>query len=377
MTTINKSILSALLSHVNPWGTRPDIYGDNIEGYNASARLASAGTTWQELHGAGVALQSDTHGRGCGLPGWRDLPAAEKDRRNRNYRLAHGATLVTDTRINAEYRNPDGMYAVGGAAVDSRVNPETCPSGLRPRIIRAHHKSDNLRLWHQLLVQAVAATPDGGMVTIPDLDSLGGVPSVSTGEKTTTRVSGPTGYKAFVGLRDALAVTLSNLIANLRSAEDLSVCGPAADAFATWAFTAPTDKLDGVRPDHYDQDIIREGSVVVLVSNAKATPAVAFMAKISKVEVPETLVVSRIDGAVCYVTAQNFKKDLPVPTTELRRWTPPQPVVAAAWKPSVGALASLGGIMVLVNSITETEAQVTDEEGNDATVSIADLTAPE
>jgi len=374
--TIKKEILSALLSHVNPWGTRPESYGASVEGYAASARVASAGTTWAEIHSAGLSLQSDTHDRY--VAALKKHPDAEKDLANRRYRLAHGGTLVPDTRVNPGYRNPDGMYAVGAAGVDARVNPETCPSGLRPRIIKAHHKSDSLRTWHQLLVQAVANTPDGGMVNIPDLDSLGGVPTASSGATTTaTRVSGPTGYRAFVGLRDALAVTLSNLITNLRSAEDLSVTGPAADAFASWAFTAPTDTLSGVKPDHYDRDIIREGSVVVLIPGAKAAPALGFMAKLSKVDVPETLTVSRLDGAVCYLTAQGFKKDLPVPVTEVRRYTPPAPVVAAAWKPSVGALASLGGIMVLVNSITETTAQVTDEEGNDAEVSLADLTAPE
>ena len=377
MTTIKKSILATLLAHANPWGTRPDSYGATVEGYAASARVASAGTTWADLHAAGVSLQSDTHDRY--VAALKKHPDAEKDMANRRYRLAHGGTLVPDTRVNPGYRNPDGQYAVGAAGVDARVNPETCPSGLRPRIIKAHHKSDSLRAWHAALVQAVANTPDGGQVQVPDLDNLAGIPSVSTGERTprVPGVSGPTGYRAFVSLRDALAVTISNLIQNLRGAEDTSVTGPAADAFASWAFTAPTDTLSGVKPDHYDRDIIREGSVVVLIPGAKAAPALGFMAKLSKVDVPETLTVARIDGAVCYLTAQGFKKDLPVPTAEVRRYTPPAPVVAAAWKPSVGALASLGGIVVLVNSLSETEAQVTDEEGNDASVSLADLTAPE
>ena len=374
MSTIKKSILVALMSH-KVWPKTPDTYGDNVEGYEAGARVAAAGTTWTELHSANLSLQSETHSRYQN--GWTALTDAEKDRRGRNYRLAHGGSLVPDTRINAKHRSPDGNYVVGAVGVDARVNPDTSPSGLRPRILKAHHKADTMRTWYAALQTAVANTPDGGLVTIPDIDALGDVPQPSDGTSTPrTRVaSGPTGYRAFLSLRGSIGASITDLVSLLRGAELPDVTGPVADAVSAWAFACPVADLDKVTADAFDTTAIRVGSKVTLVPGVPQHAAVKFVSR-GMAQVPDVFSVVSIDGANATITADGFKKDLPVPLASLRRFVPVVPMTTStAWSPSVGLCAWIGGTMeVLVVSIDGDSAKVMGEDGEEVTVLKSDLT---
>lgn len=372
MSTIKKSILLSLLSHAT-WGKTPETYGDNVEGYEAGARVAAAGTTWTELHAANLSLQSETHSRYQN--GWTALTDAEKDRRGRNYRLAHGGTLAPDTRINAKHRSADGNYVVGACGVDARVNPDTAPSGLRPRILKAHHKADTMRCWYAALQTAVANTPDGGMVTIPDIDALGDLPQVSDGDKTPrTRVaSGPTGFRAFLSLRGSIGASITDIVSLLRGSELPDVTGPIADEMSAWAFACPVQSLDKVTADAFDTTAIRVGSRVTLVPGVPQHAAVKFMAR-NLPQVPDVLNVVSIEGAVATVSAEGFKKDIPVPMASLRRYVPIVPVaVSSNWTPTVGLMAWVGGTLeVYVDKIEGDHAVVLmgDEE---ATVALVDL----
>jgi len=373
MSTIKKSILSALLSHAT-WGKTPETYGDNVEGYEAGARVAAAGTTWTELHAANLSLQSETHSRY--QSGWTALTDAEKDRRGRNYRLAHGGTLAPDTRINAKHRSADGNYVVGACGVDARVNPDTAPSGLRPRILKAHHKADTMRCWYAALQTAVANTPDGGMVTIPDIDALGDLPQPTDGDKTPrTRVaSGPTGFRAFLSLRGSIGASITDIVSLLRGSELPDVTGPIADEMSAWAFACPVQSLDKVTADAFDTTAIRVGSRVTLVPGVPQHAAVKFVSR-GLSQVPDVFSVVSIDGSNATITADGFKKDLPVPLASLRRFVPVVPVtVSATWTPTVGLCAWIGGTMeVLVVSVDGESCKVMGEDGEEAVVATIDL----
>lgn len=377
MHTINKSIIMSLLSGAS-WDRRPPCYGDTIEGYGTAERVAAAGTTFQELATLDLTVQGDTHDRY--QTGWTALSEAEKDRRNRNYRLAHGGSLQPDTRVNAKHRNPDGMYVVGSAGVDARVNPDTSPSGVRPRILKAHHKADTMRAWYSALTTAVANTPDGGMVTIPDIDALGGVPGVSPDSnavQTRTRTaSGPTGYRAFLSLRGSIAAGITDLVSLLRGAELPDVTTPVADELSAWAFGFPVGSLDKITADVFDTTVIRVGSKVSLLPGVPQHAAVKFMAR-GLAQIPDVFTVASIDGTMAMITADGFKKDLPCPLVSLRRYVPitVQPTTTA-WTPTVGLCAWIGGVMeVLVVSIDGDAAKVMGEDGEEVTVLKSDLTA--
>lgn len=373
MSTIKKSILSALLSHAT-WGKTPDTYGDSVEGYDAGSRVAAAGTTWTELHAANLSLQSETHSRY--QAGWTALTDAEKDRRGRNYRLAHGGTLSPDTRINAKHRSADGNYVVGACGVDARVNPDTAPSGLRPRILKAHHKADTMRCWYAALQTAVANAPDGGMVTIPDIDALGDLPQPTDGDKTPrTRVaSGPTGFRAFLSLRGSIGASITDIVSLLRGSELPDVTGPVADEVSAWAFACPVGSLDLVNADAFDTTAIRVGSRVTLVPGVPQHAAVKFVSR-GLSQVPDVFSVVSIEGSNATITADGFKKDLPVPLASLRRFVPVVPVtVSATWTPTVGLCAWIGGTMeVLVVSVDGESCKVMGEDGEEAVVATIDL----
>lgn len=375
--TIAKHIISALLATAS-WDKRPQVYGDTIEGYGTAERVAAAGTSFTELATLDLTVQGDTHDRY--QTGWTSLSEAEKDRRNRNYRLAHGGSLQPDTRVNAKHRNPDGMYVVGSAGVDARVNPDTSPSGLRPRILKAHHKSDTMRAWYSALTTAVANTPDGGTVTIPDIDALGGVPGVSPDSasvQTRTRTAqGPTGYRAHLSYRGAIAATLTDWVSLLRNAELPDATLPLADALERIAFQMPVDLMDKVSADAFDTTVIRVGSKVSLLPGVPQHAAVKFMAR-GLPQIPDVFSVVSIDGTMAMVTADGFKKDLPCPLVSLRRYVPITVVpTTTAWAPSVGLCAWIGGVMeVLVVSIDGDAAKVMGEDGEEVTVLKSDLTA--
>jgi hypothetical protein len=373
MSTIKKSILVALMAH-KTWGTTPDTYGDSVEGYDAGSRVSAAGTTWTELHAANLSLQSETHSRYQN--GWTALTDSEKDRRGRNYRLAHGGTLSPDTRINAKHRSPDGMYVVGACGVDARVNPDTAPSGLRPRILKAHHKADTMRCWYAALQTAVANTPDGGLVTIPDIDALGDLPQPTDGDKTPrVRVaSGPTGFRAFLSLRGNIGASITDLVSLLRGSELPDVTGPVADATSAWAFACPIVDWDKVNADCYDTTAIRVGSRVTLVPGVPQHAAVKFMAR-NLPQVPDVFSVVGIEGSAATITAEGFKKDIPVPMASLRRFVPVVPVVQTTnWTPTVGLMAWVGGVVeVYVSKVDGDNAVVVMGDDEEAVVALSDL----
>lgn len=400
MSQISKSILSALLSHTAY--TAPPVFGvpSGDRGYNASARVASAGTTFAELHAAGVGLQSETHGRSYGHKDWKGLSPAEKAARLRVYYLEHGAVLQPDTRATAEYRAPDGMYPVGGTPLDARVNPTTCPSGLRPRIIPSGGKikdangnvtgtrptatAEQVAAWHTALVAAVNATPDGGMVTIPELVTTGGttletpIPAVEV--RTVARVSGSAGFRAFVSARDSVLGSITALVSALRAADDQTRTAPLADRIIDWGATIPVDALNEIGPQDFDTSTVREGSLVTLIPHAKGLQAVRFMAeKVSKLDtVPSVLRVNRIVAttSMCFLTADGFKREVPVVLTELRRFVPPPAVTVGAWSPTVGSTAMFAGAEVLVDKIDGSLATIMTEDGDEMEVELKDLTAP-
>jgi hypothetical protein len=233
-----------------------------------------------------------------------------------------------------------------------------------------------MRCWYAALQTAVANTPDGGLVTIPDIDALGDLPQPADGDKTPrTRVaSGPTGYRAFLSLRGSIGASITDLVSLLRGSELPDVTGPVADATSAWAFACPIVDWDKVTADCYDTTAIRVGSRVTLVPGVPQHAAVKFMAR-NLPQVPDVFSVVSIDGSAATITADGFKKDIPVPLASLRRFVPVVPVVQTTnWTPTVGLMAWVGGVIeVYVDKIIGDSAVVIMGDEEEATVLLTDL----
>jgi len=233
-----------------------------------------------------------------------------------------------------------------------------------------------MRTWYAALTAAVANTPDGGMVTIPDIDALGDLPQPTDGDKTPrTRVaSGPTGFRAFLSLRGNIGASITDLVSLLRGSELPDVTGPVADEVSAWAFACPVQSLDLVNADCYDTTAIRVGSRVTLVPGVPQHAAVKFMAR-NLPQVPDVFSVVSIEGSAATITADGFKKDIPVPLASLRRFVPVVPVVQTTnWTPTVGLMAWVGGVVeVYVSKVDGDNAVVVMGDDEEAVVALSDL----
>ena len=362
--SVRASILRALLA--SPAWERPAFFGDAETGYTAGRRVADAGTTFENLRGAGLALQSELHGRA--FPA-RDTALAgvmygpTKPARVAAYKAAHGGTML-----------------------HAAVNPSTSPSGLRPAVIPSVAKPAHIAAWHAALVAAVVAAPsDDALVVVPPVpvgDGLAVTPreGIAPAPRAATprAPSGAHGFRTFNVAIENVRASGANAVAALRAAEDTATASPVADALAAWLAAMPSTVT--VTPGTFDTTIIRPGSEVELVSSAPEKALVAFMATKAGTPVPATLRVCSLsdDGSSAMVEPfeSSWKRPVSVKTASLKRIVKAPAPKGGAWAPVPGSVAFLAGEAVFVLSIAGDEAVVdVDGSGEGLAVPTASLTA--
>jgi len=363
---IKASCLLALLAHASlpagsplrPWAMVDKLgsyFGD--PGYNASKRCADAGTTLAELEAAGFSMQEDTHGR------------AFPDRNSSTGAVVLGE--AKDSRRN-EYKN-----AHGGVMLEYSVNPKTCPSGLRPRIV-GQSRAPALAAWHASLVTMLAACDPNSLVVCPPIAGTvpGAVTSTAVTPKRTTTATGPAGFRVYTGAMEAIKTGLASLVNVLRNSEDKAVSVPVADAFAAWAITMP--QPIGITSATFDTTLIRVDSEIELVPGANELSVAAFLAKKAGIEVPKTFRAVKFNADGSGFEAQPwegspFLRPLPVKLTSAKRVVraaPVAPIDPKTWKPTAGGLAYLLDEEVFVTAVSVDGKTATIDMGDGTTMDI-------
>lgn len=360
MATIKTAVLRALLAHTSPstpaglrpW-VRPPTFGEN-NGYSTLARLQDAGTTVEALDAAGLSIQSEV---------------LDAQRRT----MAYGgkpAELPDGEVRRARY------YAAGHRrAIAYQVTPQSSPSGLRPASLPGSVKADAFRAWYSALESAAKAAT-GDTVEVPALVSGDGS-SVGATPRTpqAPRASGPFGR--FTGLRSLLGGVVADMVGLLEGADDPEATRGAVQALQTWALQAPVEALDKVTQDAFDTTTIRCGSPVVFVDGSPAAKVASFKLKAQKImEAPLPWHVQSLTDGVA-----TLDHGVTCKVADLRRYVAPKPVEAvpaAAWKPTVDALATYDGAECLVVSLsTDGVASIIDGNGESQDVATEFLSAPQ
>ena len=276
---------------------------------------------------------------------------------------------------------PDGevrrarYYASGHRrAVAYQVTPASSPSGLRPASLPAGVKAPVFQAWYAALVNA-AANATGETVEVPPLAGAGDIVGGASAPRVTTpRASGPFGR--FQGLRSLLGGVIADMDSLLEQADDPEATRPAREALTAWALQAPVSILDGVTADAFDVTTIRPGSPVVFVDGSPALRVATFKLKAAKAEMPMPWHVQSITEGVC-----TLDHGVTAKLSDLRRYIAPKPVQAvqaAAWKPTVDALATWDGAECLVVALSEDGevASIIDGNGETVEVAVEALSAP-
>ena len=356
---ISTKVLRVLLSHANtntpaalkPW-TRPPAFGEN-GGYTTLARLADAGITVEALDAAGLSIQSEILERQRATMAYGGRPPELPDgevRRARYYANGHRR------------------------AVAYQVTPASSPSGLRPASLPAGVKAPVFQAWYAALVNA-AATATGDTVEVPPIAGQGDIVGGASAPRVTTpRASGPFGR--FQGLRSLLGGVIADMDSLLEQADDPEATRPAREALTAWALQAPVAILDGVTADAFDTTTIRVGSPVVFVDGSPAAKVAAFKLKAAKAEAPTPWHVKALSEGVA-----TLDHGVTCKLSDLRRYIAPKPVQAvqaAAWKPTVDALATWDGAECLVVALSEDGevASIIDGNGETVEVAVEALSAP-
>ncbi len=362
MAKIPVSVVRELLSHASPnapaslraW-THPPTFGESVGAYNTLARLAAAGITPEALYSAGLCLQSEGYGAARRCTAGADKPLDDGEGRRARYKSA-GHTR----------------------GVEYAVSKESCPSGLRPVLVRAGWSAGQLAAWHASLQQAVA-TATGDTIEVPPVVSGDGTAlgaPRSPQSPRSPRASGPFGR--FMDLRTLLGGVITDMVGILEGADDPEATRPAVQALTTWALAAPVSTLDGVTADSFDTSTIRVGSPVVFVDGSPALRVAGFKLKAAKIaEMPLPWRVQSIAEGVATLD-HGVTAKLP----DLRRYVAPRPVEAtpaAAWKPTADALATYDGAECLVSSISEDGevASIITSDGESIDVAVESLSAPQ
>lgn len=362
MAKIPVSVVRELLSHASPnapaslraW-THPPTFGESVGAYNVLARLAAAGITPEALYSAGLCLQSEGYGAARRCTAGADKPLDDGEGRRARYKSA-GHTR----------------------GVEYAVSKESCPSGLRPVLVRAGWSAGQLAAWHASLQQAVA-TATGDTIEVPPVVSGDGTAlgaPRSPQSPRSPRASGPFGR--FMDLRTLLGGVITDMVGILEGADDPEATRPAVQALTTWALAAPVSTLDGVTADAFDTTTIRQGSPVVFVDGSPALRVAGFKLKAAKIaEMPLPWRVQSIAEGVA-----TLDHGVTAKLADLRRYVAPKPVEAtpaAAWKPTADALATYDGAECLVEGISADGevASIITAEGETIMVAVESLTAPQ
>lgn len=363
---IKASLLLALIADatrpvgdpLRPWAMvdKPGShFGD--PGYNAAARCAAAGTTLAELEAAGFCIQEETHGR------------AFPDRNS-----ATGAVVLGETK---DHRRSVYKAAHNGVMVEYAVNPSTCPSGLRPRVV-GQSRAPALKAWHASLVTMLAACDPNSLVVCPPIAGVvpGSVTTAAASPRRAPSVTGPSGWRVFSGAIDAITSNVAAMINALKNSEDKAVSVPVADAFAAWACQMP--KTTNITSATFDTTLIRVDSEVELIPGANESSVAAFLAKKAGREVPKTFRAVRFSPDGASFEAQPwegapFLRPLPIKLASAKRVirvAPAAPVDPKTWKPSAGGLAYLLDEEVFVTAVSPDGKTATVDLGDGSTMEI-------
>ncbi len=364
---VKASCLLALIAHASrpagdplrPWAMvdKPGSYfGD--PGYNAAARCADAGTTLAELEAAGFCIQEDTHGR------------AFPDRNS-----STGAVVLGEAK---DSRRAVYKAAHNGVMLEYSVNPKTCPSGLRPRIV-GMSRAPALAAWHANLLTVLAACDPNSLVVCPPI--AGTVPGAATTAAATpkraTTATGPSGWRVFSGAMEAVNTGIAAAINALATmSEDKAISAPIHTSLVSWASAMPDVK--SITSAIFDTTLIRVDCEVELVPGANELSVAAFLAKKASIEVPKTFRAVKFNPDGSGFEAQPwegspFLRPLPVKLTSAKRVVraaPVAPVDPKTWKPSTGSLAYLLDEEVFVTAVTADGKTATIDMGDGSTMDI-------
>lgn len=366
-TKIKKSILVALMGHattndpnLRAWPTHDPKTGrwtaDYGDGYNIGARLADAGTTLQELANAGLALQSDVHGRYSS----RELPDIA-DRRHR-YTQIHGVNI-----------NPT-------------VTPELSPSGLRPLKVTDKSRKENVRNWYAQLQLAIGKTPDGEDVTIPELASADITVTPGSPQAAPPRSFGaPKKAKGYIKFKEVFVQVqegLGSLANMLRHSERPEFHQETTEAFLNLVSVMPD--ISKVTEADFDLTQIRPGATVCIYDGAPVKKFVGFVLKSRGMPADTQFIVEEYtdNGQTLVLSPVGFEgrflvsgKPFTVPISAAYRRPPHSDDVSVVVKANGLALYGEGDDQqeVFVVSIDGDRAVIYDTSMTEVTVLLADL----
>lgn len=362
---IKKNILVALMGHatttdknLRAWPTHDAASGrwtaEYGDGYNIGARLADAGTTLQELANAGLALQSDVHGR------YSERKLDDIADRRHRYTQIHGVNI-----------NPT-------------VTPELSPSGLRPLKVTDKSRKENVRNWYAQLLLAIGETPDGEDVKIPELASADITVTPGSPAATAPRSFGaPKKAKGFLKFKEVFVQTQENLgnLANmLRNSERPEFHKDTVEAFLNLVECMPD--IGKVTEADFDLTQIRPGATVCIYDGAPVKKFVGFVLKSRALPTDTQFIVEEYtdNGQTLVLTPVGFEgrflvngKPFTVPISAAYRRPPHTDDVSVVVKANGIALYGDDQEEVFVSSIDGDRAVIMDKNMTEITVPLADL----
>jgi len=307
--TIRAGILKALFAGVRS----PGVYYGAACG--CSARAVAAGTTLEALKASGLALQCASHHDYMGTTGLPVNGGPTLDARRKAYREQHAG--------------------VSGSPV---ITMETSPTGIRPAVVPGAWNKAATAAWYEGFRLQVANAADTDMLTVPAPGTIpaGGAPEgKSPNSAPGSAVTGPKEYRAWVFRTGVLAETFQKLNELLGAADDVTRADAIAKEMNAWAFQIP-ESMRSVDAGLWDGKI-RQGAKVTLVGESAHARA-RTLGGVLHMDGGGYMVAHRDDvTAMLKVEIPGRKLPLAVKETEVARWRPaPPPVAAAEGAPKFG-----------------------------------------